>query len=263
MKREQITSHELAFPELGKLAAGLLHDIRSPLSYLLNLSQLSLELLDEWEEGNSEKDSIAVNASELNLLRKNLTLMKKHAALASRLIRISYGFLGGTPEVKTHFELESVIQDWANVVIASWKENNPDFSFSVKYQFSPDLPQFYGQEGIIAQVLMNLIQNALFSLHARASQACDYAPELTIELSFSENQFLLKISDNGTGISTHDLEEIFIPGFTTKSANDGTGMGLYFSREAIRSKMGGDIKVESRVNEFTQLSVNLPLGDVN
>ena len=73
----------------------------------------------------------------------------------------------------------------------------------------------------------------------------------------SDSQYILKIRDNGIGIDQDILNKVFDPFFTTKTTGEGSGVGLYLSREIIQNH-GGDISVTSAMDEFTEFTITLP-----
>ena len=104
--------------------------------------------------------------------------------------------------------------------------------------------------GLMQQVLINLIHNSLHAIEDASE------PEIIISTQISDNKLLLKILDNGQGISEELLEDIFVPFFTT--SKDGSGLGLSLVRQIIVSH-GGTISVDSVVNEYTQFLIELPM----
>ena len=85
----------------------------------------------------------------------------------------------------------------------------------------------------------------------------NYTPEVTLTATIAEEQYILKIRDNGIGIEETIRDKIFNPFFTTKTTSDAAGIGLYLSREIIQNH-NGDISVASVKNEYTEFTITLP-----
>ena len=95
--------------------------------------------------------------------------------------------------------------------------------------------------------------NAVYAIVKKA------APDAMIQFTATESdsQYILKIRDNGIGIDQDILNKVFDPFFTTKTTGEGSGVGLYLSREIIQNH-GGDISVTSAMDEFTEFTITLP-----
>jgi len=85
----------------------------------------------------------------------------------------------------------------------------------------------------------------------------NYTPEVTLTATIAEEQYILKIRDNGIGIEETIRDKIFNPFFTTKTTSEAAGIGLYLSREIIQNH-NGDISVASVKNEYTEFTITLP-----
>jgi len=116
--------------------------------------------------------------------------------------------------------------------------------------FSPDLPEITADPAQLTQVLVNLIVNAI--------QAMPEGGRLTVRTLAGEGHISLIVEDTGIGMSEVVMKKIFIPFFTTKDINQGTGLGLAVVHGIVTSH-GGSIKVDSKVGRGTRFEVKLPL----
>ena len=101
----------------------------------------------------------------------------------------------------------------------------------------------------VRQILINLLTNAV---QATAEQG-----RITIQTRSGSKGVILSICDNGIGIPKEDLDKIFEPFFSTKTPKEGTGLGLYVTREII-AKLGGTIEVDSRLGHGTRFDITMP-----
>jgi len=115
---------------------------------------------------------------------------------------------------------------------------------------SPDLPELIVDQGQLTQVLVNLIVNAV--------QAMPEGGKLTVQTLSSDGHVSLIVEDTGIGMSEEVVRQIFIPFFTTKDVNEGTGLGLPVVHGIVTSH-GGSIKVESKMGDGTQFKIQLPV----
>jgi signal transduction histidine kinase len=116
----------------------------------------------------------------------------------------------------------------------------------------PDLPRITVDPGQINQVLVNLVVNAI--------QAMPAGGTLTVQTRLTETEVCLIVEDTGAGISEDITNQIFLPFFTTKDINEGTGLGLAVVHGIVTSH-GGRIVVESEIGEGTRFLIYLPLQD--
>jgi signal transduction histidine kinase len=101
----------------------------------------------------------------------------------------------------------------------------------------------------VRQILINLLTNAV---QATAEQG-----RITIQTRSGSKGVILSICDNGIGIPKQDLDKIFEPFFSTKTPKEGTGLGLYVTKEII-AKLGGTIEVDSRLGQGTRFDITMP-----
>jgi signal transduction histidine kinase len=111
----------------------------------------------------------------------------------------------------------------------------------------------------LEQVLLNLLTNAKDAVDAKelAIPSASYQKQISLITCCDEKWIYLEVRDNGMGISEEDLDNIFDPFFTTKDPAHGTGLGLSVSYGIIK-EMRGDIRVKSRPEEFTSMTISLP-----
>ncbi len=120
----------------------------------------------------------------------------------------------------------------------------------VEQNFS-EIPKIFGFPGQLNQVFMNLILNAL--------QAMEGSGTIRIETHAIEGNLVVRISDDGPGMSEATLLHLFTPFFTTKEVGQGTGLGLSISYNIIQ-KHGGQIYVESQLGKGTKFTITLPVN---
>jgi two-component system NtrC family sensor kinase len=105
----------------------------------------------------------------------------------------------------------------------------------------------------LRQVLINLLTNAVHATGPRG--------EITLILEDIGEEIYLTVADTGQGIPKENMEKIFEPFFSTKAPGEGTGLGLFVSRGIIE-KLGGTIRVESKLGQGSRFMIRLPKGRV-
>ena len=230
----QATSRQIGQSEkmasVGRMAAGIAHEINNPLAGLL-----TFEHLLKSEEGLSDKgkDYLEIMYNETSRMRE-IVLGLLNFARESSL------------ETKP-MDVNEVIRQWLKL-LRSQKEFK---DITIEEKFAEGLSRVNGDANQLQQVLANLSLNA-----------CEAMPEggiLSISTSEEDGKVLISIEDTGCGIKEELLEMIFDPFFTTKPVGKGTGLGLSVSYGIVR-KHGGTIEVESQEGKGTTFTVTLPVA---
>jgi signal transduction histidine kinase len=229
-RMQLVQSSKLA--SIGRLAAGVAHEINNPLGGIVMYGHLVLEDLPK--EGNSYKNQ------------------EKLIAQAERCKSIVKGLLDFSrqrePKIET-IDINNIIEDLLSLV-----ERQSIFqNIEITTVLDPNLPLLEGDKSQLQQVFLNLTLNA--------AEAMAEGGDLTVKTSLFDGTVAIEFIDTGCGIPAEDTEKIFEPFFTTKSAKRGTGLGLAVSHGII-NKHKGTISFDSRVNEGTTFTVRLPVGGV-
>lgn len=150
------------------------------------------------------------------------------------------------PEFK-YFSLTNLVQNIHILYQEDLLRKHIDFSIDC---FQPEV-QIYADEKMLSQVFINLLKNAI--------QAFTEQPDKKIQVTIyrQKRMLFIKITDNGPGIPSNLLEDIFIPFFTTKK--NGTGIGLSLSQQIIRMH-GGELSVASQPYHTTTFTISLPFN---
>ncbi|MBD2611580.1 MAG: ATP-binding protein [Nostoc sp. ZfuVER08] len=124
-----------------------------------------------------------------------------------------------------------------------------------------EIPTIPGYTGLLYQVFMNLLSNAIDAVEEKAAQNPEFVAEITIITELCQNNWVIvRIADNGSGISPENLHKIFETFFTTKPRGIGTGLGLAIAYQIVVEKHQGKISCESELDRGTEFAITLPLS---
>lgn len=216
--------------ELGRISAGVVHELNAPLSVIVSASQMIMR-----EEGVPEAvlemvDRINSEAQRLSQLTRGLLNFSSHDETVS--------------EVDINLTVEFIL-DFLNFEAARR-------GVVVLRQLDYTLPVIRLDANLLKQILLNIVMNALQAMEASGGK-------LLVETSSIENdRVCFIVSDNGPGIKADSIERIFDRYFTTKKPGEGTGLGLFVTKNLVEG-MGGKIAVASRVGGGTAFTVTLPV----
>lgn len=215
--------------ELGKISAGVVHELNSPLSVIISASQMIMR-----EEGVPEGV---------------LEMISRISSEAQRLSQMTKGLLNFSSHDETIGEADLNIT--ADFILNFLNYEAARRGVVVLKQFDYTLPSLRLDANMLKQILLNIIMNALQAMESNGGK-------LLVETASCSDSVCITIADNGPGIPIGSLERIFDRYFTTKGPDEGTGLGLFVTKKLVES-MGGDIKVASETGRGTTFTVTLPV----
>jgi two-component system, NtrC family, sensor kinase len=253
--------HAQKMAALGQLTAGIAHEIKNPLNFVNNFSELSVELADELN-GVLKQATLAAKlrkeADELtSLLKDNLSKVVQHGKRADSIVKnMLLHSREGSGECRST-DINALVDESLNLAYHGARAEKQGFNISLERDFDPTvgIAEIYPQE--ITRVLLNLISNGFYAANKRATEAGSEPRLKAATLNLGE-KVEIRIRDNGMGIPPDIREKIFNPFFTTKPAGEGTGLGLSMSHDIVVKQHGGTIEVATEPGSFTEFIVRLP-----
>lgn len=258
--QQQLVEQE-KLASLGALTAGIAHEIKNPLNFVNNFSELSNELVDEFIEVVDDEDRKEIGAN----LKLNLKKINEHGKRADSIVKNMLQHSRNSSGEKLLTDINQLCDEYLNIAFHGKRASDPNFKCQMMKKFDINLPQVNCVTQDISRVILNLIGNAFDAVCERESEmeseGADYNPTITITTDFIPSPLetvIVKIKDNGKGISHNIKDKIFEPFFTTKAAAQGTGLGLSLSNDIIKAH-GGKLKVESREGEGSEFIIQMPI----
>lgn len=231
---EQICQSE-KLASVGEMAAGLAHELNTPLNNIRAIASLARK---DIEKGEADTASLS----------DDLTDIGEQTEKCSQIIA---GLLGFARKQKSEFILHN-INDVIEKTISLLRIKSDKKGVAIEFQRNEHLPHIKIDAHQIEQVCVNILLNAL--------DAVEPGGKISVQPEFAGSAVSIRFSDTGQGISPENIGKIFDPFFTTKGVGKGTGLGLSLSYGIIKNH-GGTIKVESRQGAGTTFTVLLPAGD--
>ena len=286
--QDQIVMRE-KLAALGELTAGVAHEIRNPLNFVKNFSEVSEELLEELleelrevpgesgesgESGEKDEERQEFIREIVGDLTENLKRIREHGERANRIVE-SMLMMGRGSGERQPTDVNVLLEEHARLAYHSARASDPEFNLTIKEDFGPEMvcdviPQDLGR------VFLNMVSNACHAtdekrhaikagrgkigedpVFAEKEGAPSYEPILRLVTRSMPDRIEVRIRDNGSGIPADVIDKIFNPFFTTKATDQGTGLGLAISNDIVREH-GGSIRVESEPDAFTEMIIELP-----
>ncbi len=226
MMEEQI-AHSEKLASIGRLAAGIAHEIGNPMTSIFSFVQILREEEDDPFKKES-LDTIYFHVNRVSGILKQLSGFSKMPA-------------GDTRECN----INEIIETSVNLIQYDKKAK----SITMTKHLDPNLPTVMADGNQLSQVFVNLILNAV--------DAMPEGGELTISTETRDHKVVISFRDTGVGIKNEDKAKIFDPFYTTKEK--GTGLGLAVSYNIIK-KMNGTITVDSEIGKGTTFTITLPIN---
>ncbi|WP_456434372.1 two-component system sensor histidine kinase NtrB [Thermosulfuriphilus sp.] len=215
MTQQLIQSEKLA--SIGQLAAGVAHEINTPLGIILGYTQI---LEEDFSENPEAREYLEIIEKQTKICRR----------IVGDLLRFARLGKSGQGEV----DINLCVKEVASILSHTLSIER----ISLEFKLDPTLPKIVGDEEKIRQVLVNLVTNAF--------QAIGHDGRIEIHTSYDQldEEIVIKVADTGPGIPPEIINKIFDPFFTTKEVGQGTGLGLSVSFGIVKDH-GGRIYVES------------------
>ena len=234
MEQQMIATERLA--SLGTLAAGVAHEINNPLAIIRESAGWMKSILNKEELADMPRKSDFEMA---------LGKIEKGVERAKRITLQLLGSVKQTDSTLSEVDLKELMDE--TVDLLHKEAANKDIE--IVQLIDPSLRTIWTDPYKLRQVLINLITNAV---HATGPGG-----KITATLEPVGDRVALTIKDTGRGIPREHLKKIFEPFFSTKPPGEGTGLGLFVTRNIIE-KLGGEMDVESQLGQGTRFCIRLP-----
>ena len=214
---------------IGEVVSSIAHNLSNPLNIISGNADY---LLLDKKEDDPEYEELKTILDEATRITKSI----RHLLNFSRPLHTE----------KNQNDINEVLQS----VAAGYKHINSNKEIKIKKNLQKDIPAFNFDRFQLEDVFSNLINNAI--------QAIPQKGEIKINSSFENNSVIVEIIDNGNGIVKENLENIFLPFYSSKDYGKGTGLGLAIAKRIINEHKG-EILVESKVGKGTKFTLVFPV----
>ncbi len=276
--RETLNLHIQKLESVGQLAAGIAHEINTPIQFIsdntrfvreafqdiVSLISLCTNAAEEEADPMNLQDrgkQLRAKADEIDLpylLKEVPMAIEQSLEGLERVIRIvkslrEFSHPGQTEKIE--YDLNKAVESTVTLSRNEWK-----YTTDLTTSLDPALPLVTCYPADINQVILNLIINAAQAIRENTAGESPRMGRIMISTKQEGNEAVLSVSDTGTGIPPEAQPHIFNPFFTTKEVGKGTGQGLTIAHNIIVKKHGGKISFVTTPGEGTTFEVRLPLG---
>ena len=217
------------YASVGKLAAGIVHEVNNPLDGIIRYTNM---LLEQAEDNSVGRDYLLE-------IKKGLSRI---ANITKSLLEFSRQVNSASPQVKNYVNIHNIIDESLDFLMS-----RANGHIEVEKRYNKVMPRVldFG----LSNVVTNIIKNAL--------DAMPHNGKLDISTDINDVYLVISFKDSGMGMDDNVKERIFEPFFTTKSIDKGSGLGLPISKEII-NKYDGDIQIESMPQKGATFNILIP-----
>jgi signal transduction histidine kinase len=258
--QEQLIQQE-KLASLGQLTAGIAHEIKNPLNFVNNFSELSADFIEEIEEEltklpeSEEKENIQ---DLLENVKSNLTKIRHHGSRADSIVKSMLMHSRGGTGTKDPTDLNALIREYANLAFHGMRANPNPINVEILLDLDEQLQKIDLNAEDFSRVILNLVKNAFDAMRDKINaQGASYRAKIQIKTKDLGNEISIEVEDNGPGVPDEIRDKLLMPFFTTKKGTEGTGLGLSITHDIIKSHEGS-LEIQSKVGEMTRFTIKLP-----
>jgi signal transduction histidine kinase len=250
---------------LGTLTAGIAHEIKNPLNFINNFSELCINLVEEISNDFSKhkeaftQEELDQTDESINTLKNNVVTILEQGKRANNIVQRMLAHSRDISREVSLTDINSLLEEYLNLSYHGMRVTNPLFNVKIEKKCDPSV----GKKQVIAEdisrVFLNIFNNAYYALNQKKNHLGEsFQPVMSLKTQNFDDRFEIRIRDNGNGIPPIIQDKVFTPFFTTKPAGEGTGLGLSLSHNIIVQEHGGSLTFQTKEGEFTEFIISLP-----
>lgn len=261
---------------IGQLAAGIAHEINTPMQYIgdntvflketiKTLTEFILSLESEIKnyDNNIENGLFKILATLklkydvdylLDEVSRSIDQTRTGISRVTNIVKAMKDFAHPGMKEKVHTDINHGIEVTATISKNEWK-----YVANMELELSNDLPSVYCLQDELNQVILIMIINAAHAIEEKNGKNSTQKGNIKIQTYKEDENAVIEISDSGAGIKEENLSKIFDPFYTTKEVGKGTGQGLTIAHDIVINKHGGSLDVDSEYGLGTTFTIKIPI----
>jgi signal transduction histidine kinase len=255
---------------LGQLTAGIAHEIKNPLNFVNNFSEVSIEMIEEiidsrqkTQDTRPKTEADEIENEILEDIKTNLAKIHEHGSRANGIVTSMLQHSRGGTGKKEPTDLNALIKEYVNLSFHGMRAGKNPIDVEIVLDLDPEIKEVSLIREDFTRVIINLCNNAFDAMRGKTNSEFIihnselYHPKLSVSTKAEKDFILIEVADNGSGIPDEIKDKILQPFFTTKKGTEGTGLGLSITHDIVKAH-GGELRVESQEGMGTVFSIHLP-----
>jgi signal transduction histidine kinase len=262
--QDQLVAQE-KLASLGQLTAGIAHEIKNPLNFVNNFSELSIGLLDELREEFDKLSSTLDKElrGDLNdiilALKQNSEKINEHGKRADSIVHSMLQHSRGKTGERQLTDINSMLDEDLNLVYHGMRAQDGTFNIKIEREYDKQISKINVIPQDISRVFLNILTNGCYESHRKKIESkSDEQARIKLKTSETNSYVEIRIRDNGNGIPEKIRGNLFTPFFTTKPTGKGTGLGLSISYDIVVAEHQGELLFETEEGQYTEFIIRLP-----
>jgi signal transduction histidine kinase len=250
---------------LGALTAGIAHEIKNPLNFVMNFSQASNALLPELrDEVAAQRDKLSADVADnleelVTMLDQNLAKIYEHGKRADGIVKGMLEHSRGQKGDRQLTDLNALVDQYLKLAYHGLRGQDQSFNVDLRSEYDKTIGSVNVVPQDLSRVFLNIANNACYAANERKKSAGpDFMPTVTVTTKNLGERVEIRFWDNGTGMPQSIVDKIFQPFFTTKPTGSGTGLGLSISYDIVVQEHQGEIRVDTKEGQYTEFIITLP-----
>jgi two-component system NtrC family sensor kinase len=243
---------------LGKLTAGIAHEINNPMRFITNYAELNREALIEIYD--HIETTISAHHIELGEVYQELkaSTLRTLEVINEQGSRVS-GIIASMLALSREGSGEKSFVDLISLIRLSAKILGEELESAITQSLPEDPVMISLAWDEMSQVFSNIFQNAAYAVEKKMELSDRrYTPEIAVSIHQTSEQVRVEIRDNGIGIKADDAPKIGTPFFTTKEVGEGTGLGISIAREIVEKIHAGHLSISGTEGQGATVVITLP-----
>ncbi|SDC87534.1 His Kinase A (phospho-acceptor) domain-containing protein [Algoriphagus faecimaris] len=273
--QDQLVQQE-KLASLGQLTAGIAHEIKNPLNFVNNFSELSMELVSEIKEelstaklsraGTQDSELIDDIVDMLESIDSNLKKIHRHGTRANEIVSSMLQHSRGGSGEMLPTDLNELLSEFTKLAFHGMRAGKEPIELDLQLDLDPNLPMVKLIKEDFSRVIINLCNNSFDAMRGKirtkSKKSGAYQPQLIIRTKATKKHIRIEIADNGPGIPDEIKDKILQPFFTTKKGTEGTGLGLSITHDIVKAH-GGEILIDTSLGKGTVFTIQLEKDQVS
>ena len=258
--QDQLIAQE-KLASLGQLTAGIAHEIKNPLNFVNNFSELVDELNEECNKISDKFDSEVLEELHdiLDTLKQNAKKINEHGKRADSIVHSMLQHSRGKTNDKQMTDINAMLDEDLNLVYHGMRAQDSTFNIKIEREYDKTIGKINVIPQDMSRVFLNILANGCYEAHRKKVELkTEDAAVIKVKTSETEKFIEARIRDNGHGIPEQIKAELFTPFFTTKPTGKGTGLGLSISYDIVAREHHGELLFETVEGEYTEFIIKLP-----